>query len=89
MVCGNAAGKMCSLYVNYKAEKMWDTWTEGGPPNTRYNSSKSGWFDSSTFEDWFFSIILPVLRRKNGKKVIIGDNFSSHVSLRVLKACEK
>nr|CAI5862835.1 unnamed protein product [Callosobruchus analis] len=89
MVCGNAAGEILPLYVNYKAEKMWDTWTEGGPPNTRYNRSKSGWFDGSSFEDWFFSIVLPVLKKKDGKKVLIGDNLSSHISMRVLEACHQ
>lgn len=57
MLCGNAAGKILSPYVNYKSEHLWTTWTEGGPPNTRYNRSKSGWFDANSFEDWFFSII--------------------------------
>ena len=41
MMCGNAAGEMCPPYVNYKAEKMWDTWTEGGPLVARYNRTKS------------------------------------------------
>ena len=31
MVCGNAAGELLLIYVNYKAEKLWTTWTENGP----------------------------------------------------------
>lgn len=88
MVCGNAVGEVLPPYVNYKAEKMWDTWTEGGPANTRYNRSKSGWFDSCSFEDWFFSTVLPVLKKQDGRKVLLGDNLSSHINLKVLKACE-
>lgn len=87
MLCGNAAGQILSPYVNYKSEHLWTTWTEGGPPNTRYNRSKSGWFDANSFEDWFFSIILPVLRKESGKK--IGDNLSSHLSYDVIQACEQ
>lgn len=51
MICGNAAGEMLPPYVNYKAEHLWDTWTYGGPPNTRYNRNKSGWFDTISFQD--------------------------------------
>lgn len=59
MMCGNAAGEMLSPYVVYKAEHLWDTWTEGGPEGCRYDRTKSGWFDMATFEDWFFSCLLP------------------------------
>lgn len=89
MMCGNAAGEILPPYVNYRAEHLWDTWTIGGPPNTRYNRSKSGWFDGNSFEDWFFTTLLPALRRKEGKKIIIGDNLSSHMSYEVVKACEQ
>lgn len=89
MVCGNAAGETLPLYVCYKAEKLWSNWTENGPEGTRYNRSKSGWFDHNTFEDWFFSLALPRLKKQQGKKALIGDNLSSHVSLAVVKACEE
>ena len=73
----------------YKFEHLWTTWTEGGPENTRYNHSKSGWFDTTTFADWFeFSSILHS-RALNGRKVIIGDNLSSHFSKRVMKLSEQ
>lgn len=52
-VCGNAAGDVVPRYVNYKADKIWTTWTENGPSGARYNRTKSGWFDGNTFEDWF------------------------------------
>lgn len=89
MMCGNAAGKILPPYVNYKSENLWNQWTEGGPPNSRYNRSKSGWFDAKSFEDWFFTTLLPVLRKEEGKKVIIGDNLSSHLSCKVIEACEQ
>ncbi|XP_046689058.1 MFS-type transporter clz9-like [Homalodisca vitripennis] len=88
MVCGNAAGVLAPPYVNYKAEKIWSTWTENGPPDTRYNRTKSGWFDSNSFEDWFVSLMLPILKKQEGPKVIIGDNLSSHINIEVIKQCE-
>lgn len=35
------------------------------------------------------SLMLPILRRQEGTKVLIGDNLSSHISLDVLHACEE
>ena len=51
MYCGNAMGELSPPYVVYKAEHLWSTWTEGGPSGTRYNRSKSGWFDGVIFDD--------------------------------------
>ena len=89
MMCGNAVGEMLSLYVVYKSEHLWSTWTEGGPKGCRYNRTKSGWFDMATFEDWFFSALLPRLKKQEGHKVLIGDNLSSHINAEVLQACQK
>lgn len=87
MMCGNAVGELLSIYVVYRADHLWTTWTEGGPKGCRYNRSKSGWFDAAIFEDWFFSTVLPRLRKQQGHKVLIGDNLSSHININVLKAC--
>lgn len=42
MECGNAAGAVALPYVNYKAEKIWSTWTENGLCGSRHNRIKSG-----------------------------------------------
>lgn len=89
MFCGNAEGKCLAPYVVYKAEHMWTTWTEGGPENARYNRTKSGWFDSITFEDWFESHFLKEVKNEDGPVVLLGDNLSSHISLKVLQLCEQ
>lgn len=48
-----------------------------------------GWFDKTTFEDWFFSIALKYCQQlKNDKpRVLIGDNVSSHLSAKVINCC--
>ena len=48
--------------------------------DARYNWSLSGWFEKSTFKDWFNTVAFPYLKELNGKKVMIRDNFSSHLS---------
>lgn len=89
MFAGSAGGELLPCYVVYRAECMWRSWTEGGPPGTYYGRTKSGWFDAPNFEEWFFKIVIPWARRKAGTKCLIGDNLSSHVSYKVIAACEE
>ena len=89
MLCRNAEGEVVPPYVVYKSVHLYSQWVAAGPPGTRYNRSKGGWFDETTFTDWFFTMILPILRKKEGKKVLIGDNLSSHLSQSVIDACSK
>ncbi|KAJ8940229.1 hypothetical protein NQ314_010792 [Rhamnusium bicolor] len=70
-----ACGKVFPPYIVYKAERLHDQWCISGPPGTRYNRSKSGWFDGPCFTHWFKSIILPWATIIEGTKVLIGDNF--------------
>jgi len=68
---------------------MYTPWIVGGPKNSRYNRSKSGWFDSNCFEDWLLKIVIPHFKNKPGKKILIGDNLSSHLTISGIKACSK
>lgn len=68
MLAGTAAGKLLPSYVVYKSVNVWSSWTTGGPHGTRYNRSKSGWFDAVCFDDWFRTIVLPWARKIEGTK---------------------
>jgi len=89
MYAGCADGTLLPLYVCYKAAHVYESWMTGGPPNARYNRSSSGWFEMPTFENWFTTIALSHLKRLSGKKVMIGNNLSSHLSAQVMKSCEE
>ena len=89
MLRGSASGQILPPFVVYKSEHLWTTWTKGGPQNTRYNRSKSGWFDTTTLADWFEFSFIPHCRILNGYKVIIGSNLSSCFSKRVLELSEQ
>ncbi|KAJ8910933.1 hypothetical protein NQ315_014353 [Exocentrus adspersus] len=82
-------GSMLPPYIVFKSKYAYPDWILGGPEGVRYNRTISGWFDSDTFEDWFFQLALPHLRRKDGKKIIIGDNLGSHLPYKVLSACQE
>lgn len=88
MFCGTAEGHMIPPMVVYKSKHLYDNWTQGGPPETIYRNSSSGWFDMNLFEVWFFKILLPHIlehREGNEKAVVIGDNLASHFSPEVIK----
>lgn len=89
MFAATANGQLLPPYVIYKSLHLYDTWTEGGPSGTRYNRTPSGWIDGGCFIEWFSKIIIPYCRRLNGKKIIIGDNLSSHLSPEVIKLSEQ
>ena len=74
-------------YDVYKLVHLYDHLVGEGPPNVRYNRSQSGWLDETT--DWFFKMMLPKLRCLEGRKVLIGDNLSSHLSDAIIKACSQ
>lgn len=56
-----ATGDMLPIYVVYKG--LWDLWCERG--------SRSGWFDSACFDDWFNRIMALFCINKVGQKVLI------------------
>ena len=89
MMAGTGDGKLLPPYIVYKSIYLHDIWCNGGPPGCRFNTSKSGWFDQKCFEDWFESVALRYLKDLPGKKVIIGDNLSSHLSVNVITKCEE
>lgn len=89
MFCGSAAGKLLPPYVVHKAAHIYEQWQEGGPNGTKYDKSPSGWFDSVTFTNWFKYHFLELVKRNPGKKMLIGDNLRSHISLEVVDLCSK
>ena len=89
MYCGSAAGLIIPPYGVYKSEHLWSTWCEGGPSGVRYNRSRSDWFDTCCFVDWFELHFLPEVKTLSGKKMLIGDNLSSHFHPRVLTLAQE
>lgn len=89
MFTATASGQCLPLYVVYKATNLYSEWITGGPPETRYNCTKSGWFDSAMFEDYFEKIILPWAQKTAGTKIVLCDNLSSHLSVKVVELCEQ
>lgn len=88
MFCGSAAGELLPPYVVYKGKNCYESWCQGGPKGAKYVSSLSGWFDTFCFTDWFH-MWLNHVRRMPGKKLLLGDNLSSHLSIEVINICRE
>ncbi len=54
LFCISAKGNFCPPFAAYKAKYLYQTWTAGGPPGTRYGVTDSGWIEDFIFEDFIF-----------------------------------
>ena len=72
--------------VVYKAFNLYQGWTESGPRGTVYDITPNGWFDSRTFQRWYFEVLLPHIHSMDseGPFAVIGDNLGSHFSPEVI-----
>jgi len=89
MFAGSAAGEFLEPFVVFKAKNLYPSWCQRGPKGAVYSCTPSGWFDQAQFEKWFFELCLPKLKRKPGRKVLVGDNLGSHLSPAVIQSCRK
>ena len=76
-------------YVVYMGQNVYETWCVSGIKGAVYSSTKSGWFDTFTFTDFFKKIFLPSVKRQPGRKLMFGDNLSSHLSIEVIDLCRE
>lgn len=89
MFAVSGSGRRLPLYVVYQSQHLHDTWTQNGPPGTFYNRTSSGWFDVHMFNDWFEKVALRYFAPLQGKKVLIGDNLATHLSINIVRKCEE
>ena len=80
---------MLPSYVVYKAKNLYDGWTEGGPAETWYNATSSGWMDEPTFFDWLTKLFIPAVADIDGGKLLFFDGHGSHISLRIVETCRE
>ena len=68
MFAGTASGTLLNPYVVYKSVNMYEQGCDGGRDAVMYNRSKSGWFDSNCFDDWFEKVLIPYCNSVEGRK---------------------
>ena len=88
MFCVMASRRFLPPMVVYKAKNVYPAWIKGVPLGTRFDTTKSGWFDASTFSRWFFEILISQLSG-DGPFAVIADNWGSHFNVTVIKTCRE
>ena len=89
MWCRNAARGCLPPVVVYKAQNIFESWVKRGHKDTVYQCTKSGWFDSNTFEQWFMEVILEYVQKNPGRYVLSGDNLASHFNVEVVRVADE
>ena len=85
MWCRNAAGDCPTLMVVYKAQNNYESWVKRGHKCTVYQCTKSGWFNSNTFEQCFMEVALEYVQKNPWRYVLFGDNLASHFKVDVVR----
>jgi hypothetical protein len=62
---------------------------ESGPRGAHYTYTPSGWFDGCKYLIRFKTVFLHHAKRKLGKKLLIVDNLSLHISGEVIELCQR
>ena len=78
MWCGNAIRQLLPPMVVCRARNIYEEWKANGIPDAAYSCSKRGWFDTDTFKQWFEEVFIPHAERREGIKILFGDNLASH-----------
>ena len=82
LACGSAIGEKLPLYIVYKGKNLMTAHTQGGPRDTRYSMSDSGWMEGANFVEWFRNDFLPAVEdiRHTGPVVLFLDGHQSHTT---------
>ena len=88
LVCGNAAGEILPPFIVYAAQKLNPQWTFGGPHDSQYAVSDSGWITTDLFIKWFKWF---VAHTSNVSKpmLLIMDNHPCHISIEVIEMAKQ
>ena len=70
----------------YKAKHLYDTWKHGGPPDTLYGVSSSGWMEGANFLSWFKKLFLKNVEHLlcDGPVILFVDGHHSHIDLELI-----
>lgn len=78
--CMNAAGEFIPPMLIYKRTRMADGLKRGGPPNTVYTCSESGWITAELFFEWLkhFITCTKLEKFKKNQVLLVLDGHATH-----------
>ena len=80
LFCGNAQNELLSPLVIYKASHLHDTWCRGGPSDTQYAVTKSGWMETIVFENWMKKVFIQykISAQQDNYVILFMDGHGAH-----------
>ncbi len=89
LFCVSAAGVYLPPFVVYKLAHLYETWTVGGPPNTRYACTPNGWMQDVTFENWFLNCFVEHVKGQEKPLILYFDGHGSHLTFKTIDIAMK
>ena len=89
LFCISATGKICPPFVVYKGKHLYQAWTSGGPNDTSYGVTVSGWMEDVVFEDWFTKHYLKWASTFKKPCILFLDGHGSHLTYNVVKSAQE
>ena len=86
MFCISASGQYLPPFVVYKAAHLYDSWTKGGPKDTVYTATESGWMQDKNFEQWMRKVFVKYIEDLP-KPVLLFDGHGSHLTFPTIQTC--
>nr|CAI5854639.1 unnamed protein product [Callosobruchus analis] len=88
MMCGSASGVLLPPYIIYKSEKVWLHWTENSPKGSPRCNKRCCALGAS-MDGRMRRHSQTHAKELEGRKVLLGDNLSSHFTNEVLQLCRE
>lgn len=89
VLCGSAAGVVLPPMTIYAAKSVNPLWRERGPDRAHYQCSGKGWINEELFTYWFDNVFLVETAFVPRPLLLIMDNLSAHISIKVIEAAQK
>ena len=83
IAAGSAIGEILPPYIIYKGKRLTEELTSGGINGTKYNTSETGWSNSTTFMDWFSNHFLQHVPTR--PCILLYDGHATHVTADIIK----
>ncbi|XP_063530864.1 uncharacterized protein LOC134741926 [Cydia strobilella] len=88
MLAASAAGEVLDPLISYKEKPCYEKTPRRSIMSKHLHEERKR-LNTSIFEDWFKSIIVPYYEGKSGKKCLIGGFFSSRITKDILEMCKE
>ncbi|CAF1515821.1 unnamed protein product [Rotaria sp. Silwood1] len=89
LICASATGHMLAPFVVYRSKRLFQEGCMGGPLNTGFSNTDSGWMENKIFYEWFQEMFLEATKHLPRPVLLILDGHKSHFTVETLELAVK